>query len=103
MDRTYAEVPKEALGASINPSELSEAGEEISTLGQALYKRTLISMLPSDNDHQSIMMPILALHNTDYQTEELTFLPSDAPRHLMPSFSTLTADCQGEPFLRDIP
>ena len=103
MDWTYLDAPKEAQdGLSTSFPDLSEVDKEISALGWALIKGSPTGMTLPDNNHQSIMMPILALWSTVSLMEEWTFLPSDVPWHLIPSSSTMTADCQGEPFLREI-
>src|ERR1700730_2765828 len=59
-------------------------------------------MLPLNNDCCCTTMCVSAVHNTDLLMEELMFLPSDAPRHLIPSFSTSAVNHQGELFLREI-
>ena len=93
MDWTYLNTLKEAQDRlSMNFPKLSKIDKEISTLGWVLTEETLAGMLLLHNNHHSIMTPILALQSTDYLTEELMFLPSDVPRHLIPSFSTSTAN-----------
>ena len=94
MDWKYLDAPNEARdGLSTSFPNLSEVDKEISALGWVLIKGSSTSTTPPNDNHQSITMPISALWSTISLMEEWTFLPSDAPWHLIPSSSTMTADC----------
>src|ERR1700730_5244723 len=103
MNQTYASLIRETgegLGASY-PGFL-EISNEISALGWALTEELTANTMPSDSDRCRVSMPTSAVCTPDPPTEELMFLPFDAPVHLLPSPSTLTANCQGELFLQQI-
>ena len=85
MDRTYAEVLKDACATLTGFPQLRELDNEISALERSLGCAST-SRGPAGYRPIDTRVPELAIRTSEGYTEELAFtLPSDVPARLIPS------------------